>query len=351
MPKLPRISGEEAIRALEQLGFRRTRQRESHVVPRATILGWIAVGVSTLLSSLWAFWGAFESFHEGWYFKSLAQNLALTAEYFGLMLIFVALSVVALSRPRVGGSLYELFGVGFCAWVLITRKAPGSNVVLGWLPMLLPVVVLGALFWVGRPTPLSLAYQISIFFPLLVAVGFAIEPVTRITGRIDDGYRGLRSVQGNGVKLIWAPEGPGWPNPNPRDRVWATQWRGPTWEEARKVCRYLTADGTAMASTPQDIWRLPTVEEVARSMTRHGTNCGGVWNPISTHVSYTVKPDKESPLWNPYSPIIYWWTSSQHSGSRAYSIDFNGEVYDRSKESNLGSQGFRAVKGPGEPSP
>ncbi|MGO9269875.1 MAG: type II toxin-antitoxin system HicA family toxin [Terriglobia bacterium] len=34
MPKLPRISGEEAIRALEQLGFRRTRQRGSHVVLR-----------------------------------------------------------------------------------------------------------------------------------------------------------------------------------------------------------------------------------------------------------------------------------------------------------------------------
>lgn len=32
MPKLPRISGEEAIRALERLGFTRIRQRGSHVV-------------------------------------------------------------------------------------------------------------------------------------------------------------------------------------------------------------------------------------------------------------------------------------------------------------------------------
>ncbi len=32
MPKLPRVSGAEAIRALEQLGFIQARQRGSHVV-------------------------------------------------------------------------------------------------------------------------------------------------------------------------------------------------------------------------------------------------------------------------------------------------------------------------------
>jgi predicted RNA binding protein YcfA (HicA-like mRNA interferase family) len=34
MPKLPRISGAEAIRALERLGFVRVRQSGSHVVMR-----------------------------------------------------------------------------------------------------------------------------------------------------------------------------------------------------------------------------------------------------------------------------------------------------------------------------
>jgi len=32
MPKLRRVSGKEAIRALERLGFERVRQRGSHVV-------------------------------------------------------------------------------------------------------------------------------------------------------------------------------------------------------------------------------------------------------------------------------------------------------------------------------
>jgi predicted RNA binding protein YcfA (HicA-like mRNA interferase family) len=34
MPKLRRVSGQEAIRALEKLGFVRVRQRGSHVVLR-----------------------------------------------------------------------------------------------------------------------------------------------------------------------------------------------------------------------------------------------------------------------------------------------------------------------------
>jgi predicted RNA binding protein YcfA (HicA-like mRNA interferase family) len=34
MPKLPPISGQEAIRVLERMGFRQVRQRGSHVVLR-----------------------------------------------------------------------------------------------------------------------------------------------------------------------------------------------------------------------------------------------------------------------------------------------------------------------------
>ena len=117
------------------------------------------------------------------------------------------------------------------------------------------------------------------------------------------------------------------------------------------MCRHLTADGKSVASTPQDIWRLPTVEEVVRSMARHGTNCGGVWDPDETRATYVTKPDKESPLWNAHSVIIYWWTSSEESRERAYSIDFKGNVYARDKKSTLGSQGFRAVRDPGANDP
>lgn len=36
MPKLPRVSGAEAVRVLERLGFTQVRQRGSHVVLKRT---------------------------------------------------------------------------------------------------------------------------------------------------------------------------------------------------------------------------------------------------------------------------------------------------------------------------
>jgi predicted RNA binding protein YcfA (HicA-like mRNA interferase family) len=39
MPKLPRISGAEAIRALQRLGFEKIRQNGSHVVMRKGAAG------------------------------------------------------------------------------------------------------------------------------------------------------------------------------------------------------------------------------------------------------------------------------------------------------------------------
>ena len=39
MPSLPRISGPEAIRALQRLGFEQVRQRGSHVVMRRGAAG------------------------------------------------------------------------------------------------------------------------------------------------------------------------------------------------------------------------------------------------------------------------------------------------------------------------
>ncbi len=39
MPKLPRISGAEVVRALERLGFERIRQSGSHVIMRRGVRG------------------------------------------------------------------------------------------------------------------------------------------------------------------------------------------------------------------------------------------------------------------------------------------------------------------------
>lgn len=57
MPKLPRISGDEAIRVLQRLGFVSVRQRGSHVVMRREGSGCVIplhkeLAVGTLRSAL-----------------------------------------------------------------------------------------------------------------------------------------------------------------------------------------------------------------------------------------------------------------------------------------------------------
>jgi hypothetical protein len=77
------------------------------------------------------------------------------------------------------------------------------------------------------------------------------------------------------------------------------------------VCQYLSEDGLTLASMPQHIWRLPTVDEAVRSMARHVQNSGGVWDADIAKATYKTTPDKESPLWNVRSQVIYWWTATE----------------------------------------
>jgi hypothetical protein len=61
------------------------------------ILGWIAVGLSTLAGCFWAFWGIIENFHEGWYYPSLWMNLSLmVVQYLFVTLLVVGAGVVAI---------------------------------------------------------------------------------------------------------------------------------------------------------------------------------------------------------------------------------------------------------------
>ena len=41
------------------------------------IVGWTAVGLSIVITCVWAFWGIIENFHEGWHYESLLSNVGL----------------------------------------------------------------------------------------------------------------------------------------------------------------------------------------------------------------------------------------------------------------------------------
>jgi hypothetical protein len=68
------------------------------------ILGWFAVGLSTLAA---CFWGIIENFREGWYHPSLWMNLALmVVQYLLVTLLVVGAAVVAIRWPKIGGTVH-----------------------------------------------------------------------------------------------------------------------------------------------------------------------------------------------------------------------------------------------------
>lgn len=290
-------------------------------------LGWGAVALSTVAACFWSFWGIIENFHEGWYASSLWQNLSLMiVQYLAIPLLIVGAALIAIRWPRAGGVLHLAAACGV-AWFF-----HGAGWTVVYLTVVGPLVLMGILYWAGRPQPQRWADGVIVGLPLVTLVVCGAEPVYRVSGRIDDRDRSARRVAENGVDLIWAPAGPGWPQ------------EGVAWKEAKRRCRYLTADGVALAETPQGVWLLPTVDEAVRSQARHGKNCGGTWDAARGKANYQHMPDKESPLWDVHSPIIYWWTATEVNDDQAYIIVYNGQVWPRPKWAHWGYLRFRAVK-------
>jgi hypothetical protein len=295
-------------------------------IKKRQLAGWIAVGLSTVITCFWAFWGIIENFHEGWYFESWLSNVGLMfVQYLSPMLLFMGVTLISIFWPRIGGTLHVVFAL-FATWFFQAFNNPVMFLLIA------PLVGLGALYWYGRPQPRKLAVSLVVGLPMLTLIIAGISPVIRVSQRIDDGNLQARLVHGNGVNLVWAPDGPGWPR------------SGVDWHKAQQMCQHLSGDGLTLAPDPQHIWRLPTVDEGVRSMARHGQNSDGVWDVEIAQAAYKTTPDKESPLWNIHSQVIYWWTATEVDEDRAYIIVYDGKVWPRSKQIGPAYLGFRCVK-------
>ena len=291
--------------------------------------GWIGVFITLIISGVWSYWGAFENFHEGWYSKSIWENIfMLLFQYLLFAWVFTVLALISLRWKRTGLVVHLLTAV-FSAWFF--RGAVFS--VVG-LMAVIPFFILAMLYYFGEPKPKKLAYILIIAVPLIIVTAISIPQAVRISRRVNDNDSGIRTIKTLNYSLSWAPRGPGWPD------------RGVSWEEACKICMYLSADGETLASEPQNIWRLPTVEEAVSSLSLRYNNSEGRWNKEEEKVYYKYVPDKESPLWDIYSKVIYYWTADTVPSDNecAYIIVYNGGVYKRTKSSNQAYLSFRAVK-------
>lgn len=297
------------------------------VTKRQLILGWISVGIVAIIASLWAYWGGIENFHEGWYSTSIWENISMMlAQYWSLPLIFIIIGIIGIRFPI--ASLPLCIVIGIAAAVLLS----GASFSVLWIMIIIPLAGLGLLFFFGRSRPRLPAYMLVALLPVIILVITSIIGLVRVYNRIDDGDYGQRTVSTDDVCLVWAPRGPGWPD------------SGTSYDEAREIAAHLSEDGTEILDQRVNIWRLPTVEEAAASQMLHGKDAGGRWDPEGKKAVYDSTPDKETPLWDPHSKVIYYWTDTVASEGDAYIIVYNGGVYPRNMDYHQDYLSFRAVK-------
>jgi hypothetical protein len=300
------------------------------IIPKwKIILGWIAVGLSLAVSCMWSIWGILENFHEGWYSSSIWENILLMLiQYVPFALTFILLPIIAIRWHKIGLGLFLALAV----FVPIFFSGASFDVV--YLMLTFPLIGLGLLFFFGHPQPARLAIWLLAGIPLAIMIGVSIPNIIRIQGRLNDGDFGPRQVECQGQPLIWAGRGAGFPE------------QGNSWQEAQSACARLSEDGTQLMDEEQNFWRLPSVEEAVRCQTRNNENAGGVWNEQTHQASYRHTPDKETPLWDSNSPIIYYWTAQAvpNQKDQAYIIDYKGGVFAKNITYSPDYRTYRCVQ-------
>lgn len=351
---------------------------------RRRLPGYVATVLCILITTWWTTFMLHEMFFEGWY---------LPFEWLWFLLpgsVCLTLTLIALTWPRFGGWLLIAIGLVFNVlwwWRYQVTHRFGLSVsellTMFCVSGLLALVGVLFLFEARRrrrataiPDPRwwrrNLRYLVAVGVPLLLGLAVSIEPLIRISGRVDDRNRGERLIEGDGVALAWAPAGPGW-----GDSAGAANWNQialyglpPVGFEGKEhgrdgrctgaseagcataadlqrynICRYLDKDGTHLLDSPEDFWRMPAVDELVRSLVRHGENAGCAWNGNRGPQPCDIRPDKETPLWNPVSPAVGYWSAEDYDACSALLVDYSGRVVSIRKIRGE-NFGFRCVRAP-----
>jgi hypothetical protein len=343
--------------------------------------GSIATALLILATALWTYWGMGEVYYEGW-----GQPCPAPLAYLVPCAACLALTLVALTWPRLGGWLLLVAGGGFTAWwwaMTALRRQLTLGMALGMFPVSGVLILAGVLLllearhrkrlraagwtppqkWLRR----NLRYVLALGIPFLVAVGLSAFQLPALLTRFDDGDYGVREIQGNGVTLVWAPAGPGWgqgSNLGSENGSWndIARYGVPPVGHGDKglggdataadmdttgLCRYLSADGLALLDTPQDVWRMPATDEIVRSLVKGGEDAGCTWDGVSDWADCEVTPDKETPLWASGQLAIYYWSADAYDASEAYYVGYNGSfVVPQPKAWRNPRHGFRCVREP-----
>ena len=336
--------------------------------------GWLVSVLMILMAWLWTFWGTSEMYHEGWWGQWYNRF-----PYLLPVMVTALPALISFSYPVIGGSLLVLVGLFALFFFKSGVVIIGAIIVFIGAGFIIDAVIKRAIvvsaediswwqqYW---RQALLLAGSCTIF------LGVSVYNLPIVLSRKDDFIRSARLIEGNHVSLIWAPAGPGWNLKQP--------WGGyPSWESLAlygvpplgfegkpgqsqtsdvsetgifasvdemahtNVCLFLNEDGTMLEDTIQRIWRMPTTDEVVRSLVRHGQNAGCQWQGTYAQTALCdVLPDKESPLWATDLPVIYYWTADEENNRNGVFVAYNGMVNATYKKGGNPRHGYRCVKDP-----
>jgi len=290
------------------------------------VCGLVAVGICAAIAGFWSVWGAIENFHEGWYEHSLLANLKLAfVQYLSWPILFALLATLGIWRPKLGGVAFIVIGVAINAFLFGFRNPVGLMLILS------PCVILGLLFGFGEVPRPKIASAVVLGIPSLIIVAISIPLGWKVSHRITFISKEPLVWKAANETLVWAPPGPGWPR------------TGVSYSEAQYRCLHLSLDGLTVCRQPVNVWRLPTVDEAIEALNRGGKASGCTYMGPNRMQPCEIEPDKEAPVWDPFSNVIYWWTGSDDSVGRNMRICYNSYVLPVAKgPSNY--TGFRAVK-------
>jgi hypothetical protein len=323
-----------------------------------SVPGHAAFVLATLIGTVAAVTAVYSLFYEAW-----GQPATTAAAFLAPPVLLVGLFAVAVCRPRVGAWLLLASGLGGCAWWLWRQAAADGltqSALVTAAVILTPIVLASGLLLLearhkrllaaegAQPSPrwwvrhYRLALVVGVPF-LALLIGPA-QQLPALLARHDDGLRGVRTIAGNGVTLTWAPLGPGW-NQRQADGTYPSSDALANYGgSGAGLCGHLSEDGRSLLPDPVRAWRLPTADEVVRSLTREGRNAGCAWDGRAHHATCGRPPDKETPLWAPDQPPIYYLTSEPYDAQHVLGVNYTGGISPHRRTTASRGLGYRCVK-------
>src|SRR5262249_2186778 len=150
-------------------------------------------------------------------------------QYLPWMFLPMAAGLLALWRRPFGFAAHVLLAGG-ALWLFGIRMSAGI------LLIAMPLALLGLAYLYGRVQSTRTAARILVLLPLGTMIVSGAYPAWRVLTRPRAVDVTERRLTANGVDVVWAPAGPGWPD------------EGASWSDAKDRCDRLTADGRELSA-------------------------------------------------------------------------------------------------------